>query len=97
VTLSGTPVSGATVVMAPPEAALQNTSRFKTGTSDEQGQFTIRGVAPGQYTVYAWESIYPYSWLDPERLKRSTNRGTTVNISSGSRSNVQLRSIPAGN
>jgi hypothetical protein len=96
-TADGVPVRGATIVMAPPEASRQNTARFKTGTSDEQGRFVIRGVGPGQYTVYAWESIYPYSWLDEERLKKSANRGSTVSISSGGRTDLQLRAIPVGN
>jgi hypothetical protein len=96
-TSAGEGVSGATVVLVPPVGVRQNVARFKTGTSDESGRFTIRGVAPGQYTAYAWASIYAYSWLDAKRLEKSVNSGRAVTISPGGAVDLQLRAIPAGN
>jgi hypothetical protein len=96
-TSAGEAVSGATVVLVPPVGVRQNVSRFKTATSDESGRFTIRGVAPGQYTAYAWVSIYAYSWLDAKRLEKSTNSGRAVSILPGGAVDLQLRAIPAGN
>jgi hypothetical protein len=96
-TSAGEAVSGATVVLVPPVGVRQNVSRFKTATSDESGRFTIRGVAPGQYTAYAWVSIYAYSWLDAKRLEKSANSGRAVSILPGGAVDLQLRAIPAGN
>ena len=96
-TSAGEVVSGATVVLVPPVGIRQNVSRFKTATSDESGRFTIRGVAPGQYTAYAWVSIYAYSWLDAKRLEKSASYGRTVTILPGGAVDLQLRAIPAGN
>ena len=96
-TSAGEGVSGATVVLVPPMGVRQNVARFKTGTSDESGRFTIRGVAPGQYTAYAWASIYAYSWLDAKRLEKSVNSGRAVTISPGGAVDLQLRAISAGN
>ncbi len=89
------PAASATVAIVPPTARRQNTLLYKNVTTDEEGKFTIRGIAPGTYTVFAWESILQSAWQNAEYLQRYEGRGRGVNISANGVSEVQLNVIPA--
>ena len=88
------PASGVLVVLVPDERHRQQTSLFKFGTTDTSGHFTMTGIAPGEYKLFAWEdneAVYD----DPEFLKPFENRGESISIREGSRETKQLKIIPA--
>jgi hypothetical protein len=60
------PVANATVVAVPEERYRQLPDRFGIGATDQHGQFTIRGMAPGSYTFYAWQDMEEGVWRDPD-------------------------------
>jgi len=68
---------------------------YKTAMSDANGLFTLRGVAPGDYHLFAWEAIDPYSYFDPEVLKQFESKGKPVHIAESAKENVDVRLIPA--
>jgi hypothetical protein len=88
------PAAGATVVLVPDEARRSVSMFFKTGTTDQTGAFNVKGVAPGEYTVYAWESIESGAWQNPDILKLVDGRGERVKIAKNGTETVQLRVIP---
>jgi hypothetical protein len=49
------PARGARVVLVPQEALRGHPMFYKEAKSDASGKFTIKGVIPGDYTVYAIE------------------------------------------
>ena len=59
------PVANATVVAVPEEKYRKLPDRFGTGSTDQHGRFTIRGVAPGSYTLYAWQDLKEPVWRRP--------------------------------
>jgi hypothetical protein len=69
---------------------------YKTAVTDAEGRFNFAGVAPGDYKVFAWQSIDPFGWFDPEVLERSESRGSPVRVSESAVENVAVRVIPAG-
>jgi hypothetical protein len=90
------PVPNATVVAVPEEKYRKLPNRFGTGSTDQNGRFTIRGLAPGGYTLYAWQDLEDGVWRDPEFLKSQEANGTTVKIEEGSDQKVELKLSPTG-
>jgi hypothetical protein len=66
---------------------------FKTTVTDTTGHFSITGVAPGEYKLFAWEQIEEGAYQDPEFLKPYENQGQAVAIREGSRETAQLKVI----
>jgi hypothetical protein len=84
-------------VVAVPDAADRSRSdRYKSVSSDASGRFQIQGLAPGSYSLFAWEDIEEGAWQDPDFLRPYEVRGTPVRIRDGSDENVQLPVIPGG-
>lgn len=85
--------SSAVVVLAPDGRRREQTAFFKTATTDAQGHFTIKGIAPGDYKLFAWEQSEDPDYQDPEFLKPYENQGEAVTIREGSHESVQLKLI----
>jgi hypothetical protein len=91
----GLPVSNA-VVVAVPEARLRaRLDRYYKTVSDQAGRFTLHGVRPGEFTLFAWESVDGEEYYNPEFLKGSEAQGNALRVSEGDRKTVQLEVIPA--
>jgi len=90
------PVANATVVAVPEEKYRKLPDRFAIGSTDQQGRFTIHGVAPGSYTLYAWQDLEDGIWHDPDFLKSQEANGTALKVEEGSHQAVELKLSPAG-
>jgi hypothetical protein len=54
----------------------------------------MTGVAPGAYTVYAWETIESGAWQNPDILRMVDGRGERAKVAAGGAETVQLKLIP---
>jgi hypothetical protein len=90
----GEPAAAAQIVLAP-DRSRERTELYKTATSDRAGRFVMTNIAPGEYTLFAWEVVEPYSWFDPEVLKRDQPSGRVVRVTESSRTNINLQVITA--
>lgn len=91
----GEPATTAMVVLIPDAARATQTHLFKATGADQHGHFALRGVAPGEYKVYAWEDVDPSAWQDPEFMKPFETKGESISIRENSRENLRLKVIPA--
>jgi hypothetical protein len=66
----------------------------RVATTDDKGNFSMKGVPPGEYTLFAWESVPVTAWMNSDFLARYQNRGRQVLVTLGTRMNVQLDQIP---
>ena len=89
------PAGGATVTLVPEENRRRQTGRYKMTTTDQTGAFTIRGVPPGDYKLFAWEEIETMAWQDPEFIKPFEPKSKAVTVRERSRETVEVKVIPA--
>jgi hypothetical protein len=87
------PVAGATVVLVPESRKRSQDHLYAQGTTDQYGRFRLRGIAPGDYKLFAWEDVEPGEWQDPDFLKRFESRGESFSINENGHENAQLKLI----
>lgn len=68
---------------------------YSTVVTDSNGKFTIRNVAHGNYWIFSWEELDPYSYFDPDVVREYEPSGKAIHISELSKENVEVRMIPA--
>jgi hypothetical protein len=88
------PVANATVVVVPEEKYRKISSHFGVDTSDQNGRFTIRGLAPGSYSVFAWQDIGGDFYYDADFLKSQESNATALKVEEGSRQKMELKLSP---
>jgi 5-hydroxyisourate hydrolase-like protein (transthyretin family) len=86
------PVPGVQAVLIP-DRARDRTELYKTVSTDESGRFTMTGIPPGDYKIFAWEAIEQYAWFDPEIVLRFESRAKAVHLSDLSNETIEFRSI----
>jgi len=80
-------------VAVPDPEHRKNRDRLKSETTDQYGRFEIHGVAPGEYTLFCWETVEERAWEDPEFLKPFEAKGVKVAIREDEAKNVSLTPI----
>jgi hypothetical protein len=89
------PVPGIRTILIPD----QNRERiglYKFAETDESGRFTIRGITPGEYKVFAWEALEELAYFDPDLIRRFEAYGTSVRVSESDHLSTEVKLIPAG-
>jgi len=89
----GQPVEGVQAVLVP-DAHRDRFELFRAVTSGANGHFTIRGVPPGDYKVFAWESIESYGYFDPDLLRRDESKSQRIKVQESDKITVSVKMIP---
>jgi hypothetical protein len=87
----------AKVVLIPDAARRQRGDLYRSVSSDDSGRFQLRGLAPGDYKLFAWERVEDGAWQDPDFMKLYENRGRSVRIAEDGRVTADAVLIPAWN
>lgn len=88
------PAKGATVTLVR-HPARKPPQRQYIASTDQNGHFVIKGVAPGEWKIYAWEEIESGAYEDPAFMKPHESEGESVSIKERGHETVQLKLIPA--
>jgi len=91
----GTPVAGAQVVLVPEASKRRWRHLYRTAFTDADGNFLLRGAAPGTYKVFAWEEIDAGAWLAADVMAAVEDSGETVRLEESASARVELKPIPA--
>ena len=71
---------GAVVALVPEARRLENRALYASTTADASGRFTFRGVAPGDYQLFAWESTPANAYQSVSFLRKYEGLGRTVRV-----------------
>ena len=64
-------------------------------STDQVGRFTVRGIAPGSYQLFAWQRDPEGAYYNERFLSRYLHRGRSVYVNQESTVPADLRGIPA--
>jgi protocatechuate 3,4-dioxygenase beta subunit len=68
----------------------------RSSTSDQDGKFTIKGLAPGDYKLYAFEESQPEIAQDLTLIKPFESKAAKVKVSESSTERAELKVLKPG-
>jgi len=80
-------------VTAVPVSGTSRQDFYKAANSSTDGTFTLQGLPPGTYRVFAWEEIDGNAWMDPDFRKPFETLSATATIANSLSPSVNLRLI----
>jgi Carboxypeptidase regulatory-like domain len=86
--------AGGVIVVAVPDGG--NRGRpdlYRHGTTDTSGRFVLRGLAPGDYSFYAWDDLERGAWESVEFLRGFEGRGRFVRLREGKNEPLDLNLV----
>jgi protocatechuate 3,4-dioxygenase beta subunit len=86
------PVPDAVVVALPDTENRKRHDLFKKVSADQHGQFSIRGMRPGEYSIFAFDELED-DYRDPDVMKPFEDRGQTVRVEKSQRKGLILKVI----
>jgi hypothetical protein len=76
--------SGGVMVIAVPDGSNRGRSDlYRHATTDSSGRFVLRGLAPGDYSFYAWDDLERGAFESVEFLRGFEGRGQFVRLREG--------------
>jgi hypothetical protein len=73
-------VAGATVALVPEAARRENLALYFSAATNASGRFVMRGVPPGDYKLFAWESVRPFAYQNAAFIAKDENRGRFIHV-----------------
>jgi hypothetical protein len=83
-------VAGVTVALVPDATRRNQSSLYRTASTDEFGRARLDDVPPGDYLLLT-DDVDPPTWQDPEVIRRYEAGGTRVRVVENARQSVTLR------
>jgi hypothetical protein len=83
-----------TVVLIPEtDDSEKRSNEAVQGTFDQNGTFSLTGIPPGNYRLFAWLDLPEDAWMDDEFWNAMKDKGTSVKLEEGDRKSLQLPMI----
>ena len=87
------PAAGVYVVAVPDGSHRDHDWEYRAELTDQNGRFLLRGVVPGEYRIFSWDSADDFDWYDAGQLKPYENKGLPVGVEEGDRKTLHLTVI----
>jgi len=90
------PLASAVVALVP-DNSLRYRINHKWVSSDASGGFQFRNIPPGDYLLFAWETIESGGWQDAGVLRDYEAQGKPIHVDEGGKMTVDIGAIPERN
>lgn len=87
------PVGSAWVALIPEGSRRERSEAYILSTTDQNGRYTLKGIVPGEYRVYAFDQIEPGACQDREFMKPWEGRGEKVTLQEKGHETLKLKLI----
>ena len=87
------PVADAVVVAVPQLSRRNRLELFGKAVTDQHGRFTLTGLTPGEYQLFAFDSIEEGAYYDPGFLQAFDARGEKIRLEEKGSKTVPLKVI----
>jgi hypothetical protein len=85
------PVEGTVVVFAEDAAHWREGSRLiRSARPDQNGEFSVKGLPPGEYLITALDYVQDGQWNDPEFLEGLRRRAERITLAEAESKRVDL-------
>jgi hypothetical protein len=84
------PLAGVLVIAVPDPTRRVHSDEWRSGVTGADGKVQFEGMKPGDYLLFATETIPADAWQDPAVLKRHENRGQHVRLDEAGRKVIVL-------
>jgi len=92
----GLPLVGVWVVLVPEATRRGRLDLYKNVRTDQHGQYTITGIAPGEYRLFSWDQVEDGAWQDPDFVKPYEKKGENITVQDGDAKSAALTVIRTG-
>jgi hypothetical protein len=89
----GQPATDAMITITPDPLQPERRDLYRQARTRSDGGFTLKGLAPGKYRVFAWEEIEPGAFLDPDYMKPFESLGAEISMDDNDKKTVTLQEI----
>jgi hypothetical protein len=83
------PASNIQVVLIP-DLHRERTDLYKMSISAPTGRFTMRGITPGDYKLFAWEALEQFAYFDSDLVERYESQAKPVHITESGKVTVEV-------
>jgi protocatechuate 3,4-dioxygenase beta subunit len=87
------PASGAIAVLVPEPRLRVHGGLFHEATADKEGRFAFRGIAPGEYKLFAWNDLEGEAYRDPDFMRGYEERGEKIVVGENEVKQARLKVI----
>jgi hypothetical protein len=84
------PAAGVVVVAIPDGNNKGRSDLYRHVMTDASGHFVLRGLAPGDYSFYAWDDLERGAWENVEFLRAFEGRGQFARLREGKNESLDL-------
>src|SRR2546430_4648448 len=66
---------------------------YQKAATDQYGRYLLRGIAPGEYKIFAWEEVEDGAWEDPDYLTTFEDRGQKISVQEADTKTIDIVAI----
>jgi hypothetical protein len=86
------PAPGIQVVLIP-DLHRERNDLYKVSVSAATGRFNMRGITPGDYKLFAWESLELFAYFDSDIVQKSESQAKPVHVTESGKLTVEVSVI----
>jgi hypothetical protein len=88
----GDPATSVQVTAVPTSGSLRRDMN-KLVTTDAMGNFTLHGLPPGEYKIFAWEEVETNAWMDSDYRQPFETQSASAKVDASTTPTVQVKLI----